>query len=70
MACQFGLFDLDRDNHIDYHELKVAMKALGFDVPKQEILSILQSHGYASIHASTTPASPLSPLPQSLRTHS
>ncbi|KAF2178381.1 EF-hand [Zopfia rhizophila CBS 207.26] len=41
----FALFDLDKDNHIDYHELKVAMKALGFDLPKQEILSILQQHG-------------------------
>jgi Ca2+-binding EF-hand superfamily protein len=41
----FALFDLDKDNHIDYHELKVAMKALGFDLPKQEILSILQTYG-------------------------
>ncbi|KAF2104110.1 cell division control protein 31, partial [Rhizodiscina lignyota] len=41
----FQLFDLDRDGHIDYHELKVAMKALGFDLPKQEILQILQTHG-------------------------
>lgn len=42
---QFGLFDLDKDNHIDYHELKVALKALGFDLPKAEILSLLQTHG-------------------------
>ena len=42
---QFQLFDLDRDNHIDYHELKVAMKALGFDLPKQEITSLLHQHG-------------------------
>ncbi|KIV99397.1 uncharacterized protein PV09_08940 [Verruconis gallopava] len=41
----FQLFDLDRDNHIDYHELKVAMKALGFDLPKAEITSILHQHG-------------------------
>ncbi|KAF2754882.1 EF-hand [Pseudovirgaria hyperparasitica] len=41
----FALFDLDKDGHIDYHELKVAMKALGFDLPKAEILGILQSHG-------------------------
>ncbi len=41
----FNLFDLDKDGFIDYHELKVAMKALGFDLPKQEILSILQLHG-------------------------
>ncbi|KAK6007474.1 hypothetical protein QM012_004288 [Aureobasidium pullulans] len=42
---QFSLFDLDKDNHIDYHELKVALKALGFDLPKSEILSLLQTHG-------------------------
>ncbi|KAF2678251.1 EF-hand [Lentithecium fluviatile CBS 122367] len=41
----FNLFDLDKDGYIDYHELKVAMKALGFDLPKQEILGILQAHG-------------------------
>ncbi|KAL1651909.1 Calcium-binding component of the spindle pole body (SPB) half-bridge [Diplodia intermedia] len=41
----FQLFDLDKDGHIDYHELKVAMKALGFDLPKQEILNILRSNG-------------------------
>ncbi|MCJ1274814.1 Calcium-binding component of the spindle pole body (SPB) half-bridge [Puttea exsequens] len=44
----FNLFDLDKDQRIDYHELKVAMKALGFDLPKQEILSILQTHGQPS----------------------
>ncbi|KAI9865850.1 MAG: Calcium-binding component of the spindle pole body (SPB) half-bridge [Vezdaea acicularis] len=41
----FSLFDLDKDKRIDYHELKVAMKALGFDLPKSEILSILNTHG-------------------------
>jgi len=41
----FGLFDLDKDKRIDYHELKVAMKALGFEVPKPELLQILQTHG-------------------------
>lgn len=41
----FQLFDLDKDGHVDYHELKVAMKALGFELPKQEILGILQAHG-------------------------
>lgn len=45
---QFTLFDLDKDNKIDYHELKVAMKALGFDLPKGEILTILQAHGTPS----------------------
>ena len=45
---QFGLFDLDKDQKIDYHELKVAMKALGFDLPKAEIVSLLQTHGVPS----------------------
>ena len=44
-ALQFSLFDLDKDNHIDYHELKVALKALGFDLPKSDILTLLQTHG-------------------------
>jgi len=41
----FGLFDLNKDRKIDYHELKVAMKALGFDLPKPELLAILREHG-------------------------
>ncbi|KAG8531061.1 uncharacterized protein KY384_004418 [Bacidia gigantensis] len=41
----FNLFDLDKDGHIDYHELKVACKALGFDLPKPELLEILRNHG-------------------------
>ncbi|KAF1930052.1 EF-hand, partial [Didymella exigua CBS 183.55] len=47
----FNLFDLDKDGYIDYHELKVAMKALGFDLPKHEILQILQTHGTTSSQA-------------------
>ncbi|KAJ3220569.1 Calcium-binding component of the spindle pole body (SPB) half-bridge [Clydaea vesicula] len=38
----FALFDTDKDNKLDYHELKVAMRALGFDVKKQEVLKILR----------------------------
>lgn len=41
----FQLFDLDKDEHIDYHELRVALKALGFDLPKSEILALLQDYG-------------------------
>ncbi|KAF2003583.1 EF-hand [Amniculicola lignicola CBS 123094] len=50
----FNLFDLDHDQYIDYHELKVAMKALGFDLPKQEILQILNTHGVQKAPAATT----------------
>ncbi|MCJ1404704.1 Calcium-binding component of the spindle pole body (SPB) half-bridge [Xylographa trunciseda] len=58
-GTQFGLFDLDKDKRIDYHELKVAMKALGFDVPKPELVAILREHGipaqpHGQPHPSTT----------------
>ncbi|KAF2471837.1 EF-hand [Lindgomyces ingoldianus] len=51
----FNLFDLDKDQYIDYHELKVAMKALGFDLPKQEIVSILNTHGIQATNAPNQP---------------
>ncbi|KAJ3272144.1 Calcium-binding component of the spindle pole body (SPB) half-bridge [Terramyces sp. JEL0728] len=38
----FELFDTDKDNALDYHELKVAMRALGFDAKKPEVLKILR----------------------------
>ncbi|KAM0801431.1 hypothetical protein BDR22DRAFT_796310, partial [Usnea florida] len=59
----FNLFDLDKDNKIDYHELKVAMKALGFDIPKPEILSILQTHGQPSQAQSSNPPLTNNPNP-------
>ena len=33
---------LSLDAHLDYHELKVAMRALGFDAKKAEVLKILR----------------------------
>jgi centrin-3 len=54
----FNLFDLDKDGYIDYHELKVAMKALGFDLPKHEILSLLNTHGVQTTSAAPTSAAP------------
>lgn len=41
----FELFDVDKDGAIDYHELKVAMRALGFDVKKGEVMKLLKEHG-------------------------
>ncbi|KAL2001369.1 hypothetical protein VTN02DRAFT_1837 [Thermoascus thermophilus] len=41
----FTLFDLDRDRHLDYHELRVAFRALGFTVPKQELITLLTTYG-------------------------
>ncbi|KAI9144948.1 hypothetical protein BKA69DRAFT_1025103 [Paraphysoderma sedebokerense] len=40
----FELFDTDKDGAIDYHELKVAMRALGFDVKKAEVLKIIRDY--------------------------
>ncbi|KAJ7690577.1 hypothetical protein B0H14DRAFT_2486831 [Mycena olivaceomarginata] len=40
----FELFDTDKDGAVDYHELKVAMRALGFDLKKAEVLKILRDH--------------------------
>ncbi|WWC67362.1 uncharacterized protein I206_101270 [Kwoniella pini CBS 10737] len=41
----FELFDLDKDGAIDYHELKVSMRALGFDLKKSEIMKLLKDFG-------------------------
>eukprot|EP01135_Chromosphaera_perkinsii_P010044 Nk52_evm79s1992 gene=Nk52_evmTU79s1992 len=40
----FELFDTDKDGFIDYHELKVAMRALGFDVKKADVLKVMREH--------------------------
>nr|XP_031861995.1 uncharacterized protein CI109_002408 [Kwoniella shandongensis]KAA5529067.1 hypothetical protein CI109_002408 [Kwoniella shandongensis] len=41
----FDLFDVDKDGAIDYHELKVAMRALGFDAKKGEVMKLLKEQG-------------------------
>lgn len=38
------MFDTDKDKEIDYHELKVAMRALGFEVRKVDVLKILKDY--------------------------
>jgi len=43
----FDLFDTDKSGSIDYHELKVAMRALGFDVKKQELANIMKEYDRA-----------------------
>eukprot|EP01147_Barroeca_monosierra_P008815 gene8815-1180_t len=40
----FDLFDTDKDGCLDYHELKVAMRALGFDVKKAEVQKIMREY--------------------------
>jgi centrin-3 len=37
----FKLFDTDNDDRIDYHELKVALRALGFDVKKPDVQKLM-----------------------------
>lgn len=40
----FHLFDLNNDGYLDFHECKVAMRALGFDYDKAEVLSIIKEY--------------------------
>ena len=42
----FDLFHTDKTGTIDYHELKVAMRALGFDVKKQEVLGLMREYDH------------------------
>ena len=39
----FDIFDSDKSGSIDKHELRVAMRAMGFDVSKNEILEIMEA---------------------------
>uniref|UniRef100_A0A7S2GC78 EF-hand domain-containing protein n=1 Tax=Haptolina brevifila TaxID=156173 RepID=A0A7S2GC78_9EUKA len=43
----FDLFDTEQTGQIDYHELKVAMRSLGFDVKKAEVLLLMEEHDVA-----------------------
>jgi len=38
----FELFDLDKDSKLDYHEFKVSLRALGFDLKKAEVLKLMR----------------------------
>ena len=40
----FDLFDTERNGFIDYHELKVILRALGFEAKKADILSTLREY--------------------------
>ncbi len=40
----FNLFDTDNDLKIDYHELKVALRALGFDVKKADLQKLMTDY--------------------------
>nr|AAZ15804.1 centrin 3 [Blastocladiella emersonii] len=40
----FDLFDSDKDGRLDYHEVKVAMRALGIEAKKAEVLKWLKDY--------------------------
>ncbi|CAL8101851.1 unnamed protein product [Calicophoron daubneyi] len=40
----FDLFDSNRDRVLSYYEFKVALRALGFELRKQEVLQILDDY--------------------------
>ncbi|KAG2372892.1 hypothetical protein C9374_008862 [Naegleria lovaniensis] len=40
----FELFDTDKDGYLDAHEFKVAMRALGFDIKKEEVLRLMREN--------------------------
>ncbi|GAB5030856.1 centrin 3 [Nannochloropsis oceanica] len=52
-TTSFQLFDSEGKNAIDLHELKVLMRALGFNISKQQILALVReidptNHGIVS----------------------
>eukprot|EP01013_Petalomonas_cantuscygni_P021545 TRINITY_DN4091_c0_g1_i1.p2 TRINITY_DN4091_c0_g1~~TRINITY_DN4091_c0_g1_i1.p2 ORF type:complete len:179 (-),score=47.83 TRINITY_DN4091_c0_g1_i1:294-830(-) len=44
----FELFDTDKNGLIDVHETKVAMRALGFEVRKEDVLALVRDVGDSS----------------------
>ncbi|GEQ68376.1 hypothetical protein JCM33374_g2044 [Metschnikowia sp. JCM 33374] len=40
----FSLFDMNNDGLLDYHELKVALRALGFELSKREVLDMIHEY--------------------------
>ncbi|EKU22709.1 centrin 3 [Nannochloropsis gaditana CCMP526] len=52
-TTSFQLFDTDGKGAIDLHELKVLMRALGFNIPKREVVALVReidptNHGMVS----------------------
>mmetsp|Transcript_44769 Transcript_44769/g.106280 ORF Transcript_44769/g.106280 Transcript_44769/m.106280 type:complete len:181 (-) Transcript_44769:162-704(-) len=40
----FDIFDSEKTGRMDYHELKVAIRAMGFEIKKQEALELMARH--------------------------
>ncbi|PIA16878.1 putative Centrin-3 [Coemansia reversa NRRL 1564] len=41
----FSLFDANKDSFLDYFECKVALRALGFNLKKDEVLRLMNQYG-------------------------
>jgi Ca2+-binding EF-hand superfamily protein len=52
----FELFDSDKTGYIDLHELKVLMRALGFDVKKPDIIKLVHGKFFSSLYAILLPS--------------
>lgn len=46
----FELFDSDKNGLIDAHEMKVAMRALGFEVKRDEVLRMMEDVAGSQLH--------------------
>ena len=44
MKEAFDLFDTEKSGRIDYHQLKVSMKAMGFEVRKADVLKLMKEY--------------------------
>ncbi len=44
MLEAFKLFDTDNDEKLDYHELKVALRALGFEMKKVDLQKLMADY--------------------------
>ena len=40
----FDLFDIKRCGNIDYHEFKIAMRALGFKLTREEVIMVVRKY--------------------------
>ncbi|KAI5969675.1 CDC31 [Candida margitis] len=49
----FELFDMNGDGCLDYHETKVAFKALGFELTKRQVLDIIREYDTDDTHLIT-----------------
>lgn len=48
----FQVFDSDSDKHLDFHELKTAMRAMGFDVNQTDVSGLIARYGRDRKHIS------------------